>query len=37
MLAQVQNRGSSKLSDLDRQRNRAEALLRLEQRAKPAA
>jgi hypothetical protein len=37
MLAQVQDRGSSKLSDLDRQRNRAEALLRLEQRAKPAA
>ena len=30
MLAQVQDRGSSKLSDLDRQRNRAEALLRLE-------
>jgi hypothetical protein len=29
-LAQVQDRGSSKLSDLDRQRNRAEALLRLE-------
>ena len=32
MLAQVQHRGSSKLSDLDRQRNRAEALLRLERR-----
>ena len=31
MLALVQDRGSSKLSDLDRQRNRAEALLRLEQ------
>ena len=30
-LAQVQDRGSSKLSDLDKQRNRAEALLRLEQ------
>jgi hypothetical protein len=37
MLAVVQQRGSSKLSDLDRQRNRAEALLRLEQRAKPTA
>jgi hypothetical protein len=31
MLAQVQESGSGKLSDLDRQRNRAEALLRLEQ------
>jgi predicted ThiF/HesA family dinucleotide-utilizing enzyme len=31
MLAQVQDGGSSKLSDLDRQRIRAEALLRLEQ------
>jgi hypothetical protein len=31
MLAQVQDRGSSKLSELDRQRNRAKALLRLEQ------
>ena len=31
MLAQVQDRGSSKLSDLDKQRIRAEALLRLEQ------
>jgi hypothetical protein len=31
MLALVQQRGSSKLSDLDRQRNRAEALLRLQQ------
>ena len=30
MLAQLQERGLSKLSDLDRQRNRAEALLRLE-------
>ena len=30
-LALVQDRGSSKLSDLDKQRNRAEALLRLEQ------
>ena len=37
MLAQVQNRGLSKLSDLDKQRNRTEALLRLEPRAKPAA
>ena len=31
VLAQVQARGLSKLSDLDKQRNRAEALLRLEQ------
>jgi hypothetical protein len=31
MLAQVQDRGSGKLSDLDSQRIRAEALLRLEQ------
>ena len=31
MLAQVQDRGSSKLSDLDRERIRANALLRLEQ------
>jgi hypothetical protein len=31
MLAQMQESGSGKLSDLDRQRNRAEALLRLEQ------
>jgi len=31
MLAQAQDRGSSKLSDLAKQRNRAEALLRLEQ------
>ena len=31
MLALVQDRGSSKLSNLDKQRNRAEALLRLEQ------
>jgi hypothetical protein len=30
MLAQLQERGSSKLSDLDRQRNRTEALLRLD-------
>jgi hypothetical protein len=30
-LAKVQARGSSRLSDLERQRNRAEALLRLEQ------
>ena len=30
-LALIQDLGSSKLSDLDRQRNRAEALLRLEQ------
>ena len=30
MLAQVQDRRSSKLSDLDKQRIRAEALLRLE-------
>ena len=30
-LALVQDRGSSKLSNLDKQRNRAEALLRLEQ------
>ena len=37
MLAQVQERGSSQLSDLDKQRNRADALLRLQQHAKPAA
>ena len=30
-LAQVQDGGASRLSDLDRQRNRAQALLRLEQ------
>jgi hypothetical protein len=30
MLAQVQDKGSSQLSDLDGQRNRTEALLRLE-------
>jgi hypothetical protein len=34
MLAQVQGRRSSQLSDLERQRNRTEALLRLQHRVK---
>jgi hypothetical protein len=34
MLALVQQRESSKLSDLDGQRNRVEALLRLQHRVK---